>query len=647
MLWLGPSREPRFFYLLFPPSSGSPCAAGCAGRSSPILGVQVGLIGVLHLRRFPEHVLEFQLLLLSLALVGLFLGIAVAERARARDALARSESELRTTFETAPDGLVTLDAAGRVASANPAACTILGLPAARLVGASLGSLVPGFPGPPGRAARRRARRGRGPTASRSRSRSRSAPRPGPAVHIVTLRDVTRRRQTEEKLRRKEEELTTVLRFAAAGQVASSLAHELNQPLYALSTYVQACQLLAQAPGGDRAQLVELMEKAVREVARAGDVVRRLREFFRTGGARLEPVPVRRLLDAAAEGTRRRLERHRIALSISCADGVGEVTCDALQLEIVLHNLVGNAIDAIASAGSERREIRLSARAPGRPGGAPGRGHRTGAPGGGGGPPLRALHDHEAGRDGARPLHLAVHRRGARRLAPRRAAPGRLRRLPLDPAGSPGGRVTPDETTPKVFVVEDDDAVRNSLQVLLGLEGLATEGFASAEAFLESWRPAWTGCLVVDLRMPGLSGLELLARLRELGCALPAIVITAHGDVSSTRSSFRAGAVDFFEKPVDNQALLAAIRQALDRAADEARDAAERAQLAERLGRLSARERAVLDLVAAGRHNREIAATLAISPRTVEVYKARMMEKLQVRRVPDLVRLVLRARDSGR
>lgn len=201
---------------------------------------------------------------------------------------------------------------------------------------------------------------------------------------------------------------------------------------------------------------------------------------------------------------------------------------------------------------------------------------------------------------------------------------------------------PDET-PTVFVIDDDEAVRSSLQVLLRLKGLPARAFASAEEFLSAWRPGWAGCLVVDLRMPGMSGIELLTRLHELGCDLPAIVITAHGDVANTRSSFRAGAVDFFEKPVDNDALLAAIREALDRSAQRVRDARERARVAERLSRLTAREREVLDLVAAGRHNREIAAALGISARTVEVYKARMMEKLQIRRVPDLVRLVLRSR----
>lgn len=202
---------------------------------------------------------------------------------------------------------------------------------------------------------------------------------------------------------------------------------------------------------------------------------------------------------------------------------------------------------------------------------------------------------------------------------------------------------PDESTPTVFVVDDDEAVRSSLQVLLRLKGLAPRGFASGEELLAAWTPAWAGCLVVDLRMPGMSGLEVLTRLRDLGCDLPAIVITAHGDVANTRSSFRAGAVDFFEKPVDNDALLAAIREAMDRSARRLREQRERAHVMERISRLTAREREVLDLVAAGRHNREIAAALGISPRTVEVYKARMMEKLHVRRVPDLVRLVLRAR----
>jgi FixJ family two-component response regulator len=194
--------------------------------------------------------------------------------------------------------------------------------------------------------------------------------------------------------------------------------------------------------------------------------------------------------------------------------------------------------------------------------------------------------------------------------------------------------------PTVFIVDDDAGVRDSLAMLLELKGFRTRTFAAAEAFLAEYRPEWPGCLVLDLRMPGMTGLELQADLARRGSALPVIIITAHGDVATTRSALKGGAVDFIEKPIDDEALVAAIAAALDRDARERERAQAAAGAAERLARLTGREREVLALVAEGRHNREIAVALGISPRTVEVYKARMMEKLQVRRVPDLVRLML-------
>jgi FixJ family two-component response regulator len=194
--------------------------------------------------------------------------------------------------------------------------------------------------------------------------------------------------------------------------------------------------------------------------------------------------------------------------------------------------------------------------------------------------------------------------------------------------------------PTVFIVDDDAGVRDSLAMLLELKGFRTRTFPGAEAFLAEYRPDWPGCLVLDLRMPGMSGLELQAELARRGAVLPVVIITAHGDVATTRAALKGGAVDFIEKPVDDEALVAAITAALDRDARERERAQAAAGTAERLARLTGREREVLALVAEGRHNREIAVALGISPRTVEVYKARMMEKLQVRRVPDLVRLVL-------
>lgn len=194
----------------------------------------------------------------------------------------------------------------------------------------------------------------------------------------------------------------------------------------------------------------------------------------------------------------------------------------------------------------------------------------------------------------------------------------------------------------VFIVEDDAAVRDSLGLLLGLQGFRTQSFSCAEDFLRIYQPSWAGCLLLDVRMPGMNGLELQESLRDQGLALPVIFMTAHGDITTVRSALKSGAVDFLEKPVDPTALLAAVRTALDADAARRRAALEVEGMRQRLSVLTARERQVMELVAKGCHNREIAETLGISPRTVEVHKARVMEKLQVQSVPELVRIVLRA-----
>ena len=191
----------------------------------------------------------------------------------------------------------------------------------------------------------------------------------------------------------------------------------------------------------------------------------------------------------------------------------------------------------------------------------------------------------------------------------------------------------------VYIVDDDAAVRDSLALMLGLTGYRTAVFADAEAFLAAWREPWTGCIVTDLRLPGASGLDLQAEIRRRRSALPVIVITAHGDVPSARAAFRAQAVDFLEKPFDDTQLRTAIDSAL--ALEERR--LERREETQKLERLTPREREVLECAAQGLHAKEIAATLGISPRTVEVHKTRIMEKLGVRNVAELVRFSLGAK----
>ena len=190
----------------------------------------------------------------------------------------------------------------------------------------------------------------------------------------------------------------------------------------------------------------------------------------------------------------------------------------------------------------------------------------------------------------------------------------------------------------VLIVDDDAAVRDSLTLLLRLRGFQTQAFPSAEAFLQHLDPRWRGCVLLDLRMSGMSGLELQAALAEHGVALPIIILTAHGDVAATRQAFKGGAFDFVEKPFDPDHLLAIIDKAVASDAAAHVQVAQSEALRQRAARLTPRERQVFDLVVAGRHNREIAVELRISARTVEVYKARVMQKLQVERLPDLIRL---------
>jgi RNA polymerase sigma factor (sigma-70 family) len=192
----------------------------------------------------------------------------------------------------------------------------------------------------------------------------------------------------------------------------------------------------------------------------------------------------------------------------------------------------------------------------------------------------------------------------------------------------------------VFLVDDDPSVRDSLSLLLSLKGLRTRVYSSAESLLATFEPQWRGCILTDLKMPGLTGIELQQALAQRGSSLPVVVLTAHGDVATTRQALKAGAFDFLEKPVDDEVLLDVLQNAIRRDQERHAEQAERTRVEDRVSRLTPREREVLLLIADGLQNREIGERLGISPRTVEVYKARMMEKLQCRSLADAVRISL-------
>jgi FixJ family two-component response regulator len=202
-------------------------------------------------------------------------------------------------------------------------------------------------------------------------------------------------------------------------------------------------------------------------------------------------------------------------------------------------------------------------------------------------------------------------------------------------------VTQDRS-PQVYLVEDDEAVRESLQLVLESVGRSVQPYSSAAQFLEHWNPEMAGCLVLDIRMPGMNGMELQRKLNELNCMLPIIFVTGHGDVPMAVEAMQQGAVDFVQKPYREQELLDKIDNALALDAQNRESLQQRQEILARIESLTPRERDVMDLMIVGKANKVIAIDLDISQRTVEIHRARVMEKLHANSLAHLVRMALAA-----
>jgi len=198
----------------------------------------------------------------------------------------------------------------------------------------------------------------------------------------------------------------------------------------------------------------------------------------------------------------------------------------------------------------------------------------------------------------------------------------------------------------VHIIDDDQALRESLAFLLRTHQLEVRSFDSAKTFLDALPDASLGCVITDIRMPGMSGVDLLRRLKELKVGVPVIVITGHGDVSLAVEAMKIGAADFFEKPFNDDQLVASVRAALQQRQDQTKRGAERTEIEHRISKLSAREKDVLAGLIEGRANKQIAFDLGISPRTVEIYRANLMNKMQADSLSDLVRMALVVQMQG-
>jgi two-component system, LuxR family, response regulator FixJ len=200
--------------------------------------------------------------------------------------------------------------------------------------------------------------------------------------------------------------------------------------------------------------------------------------------------------------------------------------------------------------------------------------------------------------------------------------------------------------PVVHIIDDDEGLRESLAFLLRSANLEVRSFESAKPFLDELPHAVPGCVITDVRMPDMSGIELLRRLKELKIGVPVIVITGHGDIALAVEAMKMGATDFFEKPFDDDLLVASVRAALRQREDQTKRGAERAEIEDRISTLSPREKDVLAGLIEGRANKQIAFDLGISPRTVEIYRANLMSKMQANSLSDLVRMALTAEMLG-
>ncbi len=200
--------------------------------------------------------------------------------------------------------------------------------------------------------------------------------------------------------------------------------------------------------------------------------------------------------------------------------------------------------------------------------------------------------------------------------------------------------------PTVFVVDDDQAIRSSLKWLIESVAMEVKTFESANAFIENYYPGRSGCLLLDVRMPGMSGLELQEYLSEQRITIPVIIITGHGDVPMAIRAMKAGAVDFIEKPFNDELLLESIRHALLLDEQQRDKQSQKAEIATRLARLTPREHEVMAMVTGGKANKEIASALGVSAKTVEAHRARVMEKMQATSLADLVRMAMLANISN-
>jgi two-component system sensor kinase FixL len=377
-LQIGGDHPLGVFYVLFLPLIWIATRRGVVAASWALLAIQAGLIAGLEIQDQSEVSLRaLQLLMFALASTGLMLGAAVSERHRLSHALAESESRRAAILNTARDGVLTVDAHGKIQSINPAVERLFELPGNLLIGHEVHEFVDA----PDLLPRLRritdspaaeaicweldARRADGEVFPIELSVGRFDPPSAPEQYTLVMRDITLRRSAEARVRKHQAELAHVSRVSLAGEMATGLAHELSQPLTAITAYVRGCLRLLAGPVPEPALLNEGLTEVVQQAERAGDVLDRLREFVRGGEYRRVLTQVKPLIDAAVSLTRMDAMQQEVEIEATIDPGLPAVSADRIQIEQVLLNLLRNAMDAMEGANTESRSIAVKARRKGK------------------------------------------------------------------------------------------------------------------------------------------------------------------------------------------------------------------------------------------------------------------------------------------
>jgi FixJ family two-component response regulator/signal transduction histidine kinase len=439
------------------------------------------------------------------------------------------------------------------------------------------------------------------------------------------------------------------RVGTMGVIAASLVHELTQPLAASLANAQTAVELLDVATPDLDELRATVADIVADDRRVGDLIRQLRRFLRRGEVERTEVDMREVVGEVLRLAGNAATEKGAAITLDLAESLPRLAGDRVQLEQVLLNLLLNAIDAVAANEPGARRITVVARASETGIGlevsdtGPGMDEQTLA---------RVFQPFFTTKPGGMGLGLSISRsivaaHGGSLSA--RSAPGsgttfRVQ-LPLrPPAEAPAEPASPAVAAPSagtVFLIDDDASMRRALERQLEDAGCRVEAFASAQDYLDRAPQGGIACIVSDVRMPGLSGLDLQASLARAGRGLPMVFMSGHGDVPTAAHAMKAGAVAFLAKPFSKAELLAAVGDALGRAAELDAGRRERAALRDRYDSLTPREREVFALVAAGLLNKLIADRLGAAEGTIKIHRGRMMEKMGAASVVDLARMAER------